>query len=171
MRNWSEDSTQFIVTEAKLFSPLSPRVTNASYFDQAARNVACIAEVLANAERRPKEFSSLGFYVIAPAEQIKLNLFRTELSEQSIRAKVERRVSEYEPPDREKKDAWLHDWFLPTLEHIDIKCLSWEQIIDDLRGRDEIFGTELSNFYSECLRFNRPQEPELTTISLPLPSK
>jgi hypothetical protein len=41
----ADDASQFLVTEAKLFSPLSPRVTNAAYFDQAARNVACIAEV------------------------------------------------------------------------------------------------------------------------------
>jgi hypothetical protein len=161
-------ATQFVVTEAKLFSLLSPRVTNASYFDQAARNVACIAEVLANAERQPKDFSSLGFYVIAPSERIKLNLFRSALTKQSIQAKVERRVSEYEPPDREKKEAWLRDWFLPTLDCVDIECLSWEQIIDDLRSGDECFRKELSNFYSQCLRFNSPQEPELTGIlSLP----
>ena len=40
-----EGATQLVVTEAKMFSKLSSGVTNASYFDQAARNVACIAEI------------------------------------------------------------------------------------------------------------------------------
>ena len=35
--------------KAKLFSSLSPGVQNATYFDQAARSVACIAEVLSRA--------------------------------------------------------------------------------------------------------------------------
>ena len=39
-------ATQFIVLEAKIFSSLSPGVTHASYYDQAARTVACMAEVL-----------------------------------------------------------------------------------------------------------------------------
>ena len=39
------DATQLLVLEAKMFSELSSGVTNAGYFNQAARNVACIAEV------------------------------------------------------------------------------------------------------------------------------
>ena len=37
------DSTQFVAIEAKMFSTLSKGVTNARYYDQAARIVACIA--------------------------------------------------------------------------------------------------------------------------------
>jgi hypothetical protein len=44
--NLAPEAEQFVVIEAKLFSPLSPGVTKAKYFDQAARSVACIAEVL-----------------------------------------------------------------------------------------------------------------------------
>ena len=40
------DARQFVVTEAKMFSKLSSGVKNAGYFNQAARNVACIAEVI-----------------------------------------------------------------------------------------------------------------------------
>ena len=41
----------FVVFEAKLFSLLSKRVTNAPFFDQVALNVACIAEVWHRAGR------------------------------------------------------------------------------------------------------------------------
>jgi hypothetical protein len=156
---------QFMVVEAKLFSPLSPRVTHAAYFDQAARNVACMAEVLARAGRSPQLLSSLGFFVIAPREQIARQVFSTEMSVRSIGEKVARRVSEYPSAERDSKEQWLREWFLPTLSQMKVDCLCWEDIIDSIRAKDAEFGSELSGFYAECLRFNRIQEPDLTAAS------
>jgi hypothetical protein len=45
------EAGQLLVLEAKLFRGLSPGVTKARYYDQAARTVACMAEVLRRAER------------------------------------------------------------------------------------------------------------------------
>jgi hypothetical protein len=151
-------ATQLVVTEAKLFSPLSTRVTNAAYYDQAARNVACIAEVLCRAERRPQDMKSLAFFVIAPESQISLGLFRSEMTKESIAGKVARRVAEYEPMRRSAKEQWLRTWFLPTLDSIEVNCLSWEAILEHLwkiAGYDVI---DLKTFYSECLNFNKIQE-------------
>jgi hypothetical protein len=161
----AEGATQFIVTEAKLFSRLSPGVKHAPYFDQAARSIACIAEVLFRALRWPEDLSSLGFFVLAPSEQVKINVFKNELTKESIQDKVLRRVSEYPSPDRETKDEWRRDWFLPTVQHMKIECLCWEEIIESLRTEDVEFGSELFDFYAECLRFNRVQEPDLTADS------
>jgi hypothetical protein len=55
------DAQHLVVLEAKLFSRLSSGVANAEYFDQAARNVACVAGVLRRAERHPSNLSHLGF--------------------------------------------------------------------------------------------------------------
>ena len=158
----ADDATQFVVTEAKLYSPLSSRVTNASYFDQAARSVACIAEVLFKANRRPEGLPSLGFFLIAPSDQIARNLFKDELSKESIKTKVLRRVAAYTPPDREKKEVWQRDWFLPTLLKVKIKAFCWEEIVDFIHSNDSTFGSELSDFYSKCRKFNRAQEPEVS---------
>ena len=46
------DATRFAVIEAKIYGKLSPGVRNAPFFDQAARSVACIAEILRRADRR-----------------------------------------------------------------------------------------------------------------------
>jgi hypothetical protein len=54
----------------------------------------------------------------------------------------------------------LHEWFLPTLRHIKIECLSCEQLIDHIRSIDSDFESELSDFYEHCLKFNRLQERE-----------
>jgi hypothetical protein len=159
----AKDASQFIVTEAKLFSPLSPGVTQARDFDQAARNVASIAETLRRAERHPERMSSLGFFVLAPAEQIgEKGLFSSLLSKQSISEKVSRRVSQYAgSPQEGEKSQWLRDWFMPTLERAEVAAISWEEIIKAIRGKDTRFGAELSSFYDECRQFNRMQEPEI----------
>ena len=59
-------STHFVVLEAKLYSGLSKGVTNAKYYDQAARSVATIAEILSRANRKPTSLSYVGFFVLAP---------------------------------------------------------------------------------------------------------
>jgi len=157
----AENATQLIITEAKLFSPLSPSVRKAPYFDQAARNVACIAELLHRGRRTPDQFSSLGFLLLAPAEQISLNLFRKEMMPTSIEQKVARRASEYDSPDREQKDRWFHERFLPTLHRTNIACISWEQILEDIESTDRRFAGELGDFYADCLKFNRAEHREV----------
>jgi hypothetical protein len=153
------DASQLLITEAKLFSPLSRRVTNAAYFDQAARNVACLAEMLHLRQRPPHELKSLGFFVLAPLEQIDAGVFSSEMTRESLRDKVTRRVTEYHDP---KKEQWLREWFLPTLEHARVGCASWESLLDHIHSVDAEFGGELRAFYSRCLEFNRLQEREQT---------
>ena len=110
------DANQFIVIEAKIFSRLSPGVANAPYFDQCARNVACIAEVLKRAERSPDSIDSLGFYILAPESRINAQVFANQMHKQSIHAKVQRRVVAYDG----SCDLWFHDWFVPLLERVTV---------------------------------------------------
>ena len=77
------------------------------------------------------------------------------MTKESIRGKVERRVAEYSDP---VKRQWFTDWFEPTLEHILLKCISWEDLVAFVRSSDRQFGDELADFYARCLEFNRLQE-------------
>ena len=79
-----KNAHQFVVLEAKMFSKLSPGVTHAKYFDQAARTVACISEVLRKAKRKPEELSELGFSVMAPQSQSSDGIFWKEMNKGSI---------------------------------------------------------------------------------------
>jgi hypothetical protein len=144
------EATHFVVLEAKLFSGLSKGVKHAKYYDQAARSVACIAEVLSRAKRNPASFSNLGFYVLAPKDQIKARTFSRLLDKQSIKDKVEKRVSSY----KGERDDWFNDWFKPTLEIIDISSISWEATLDTITEEDSEIGGSLFEYYSLCLRFN-----------------
>jgi hypothetical protein len=76
-------------------------------------------------------------------------------------------VSKYPAPECEAKEQWLREWFLPTLSRLKIECFCWEDIIDLIRGVDLDFGSELSEFYAECLQFNRLQEPDLAAVNGP----
>ena len=77
-------ATQFTVAEAKVGCPLSKGTSNARYFDQAARNVACMAEVIARAGKEPSGFDRLEFVVLAPRYSIDKGTFSDELTRSSI---------------------------------------------------------------------------------------
>src|SRR5215213_9071383 len=66
----SADARQLIVLEAKLFNRLSAGVKNAPYYDQAARTIACVAEVLRRAGRGPEQVEALAYVVVAPRARI-----------------------------------------------------------------------------------------------------
>ena len=140
-------ANQLLVLEAKMFSSLSPGVTHASYYDQAARTVACMAEVLHRAECHPSELATLRYSVLAPSSQIKKGVFSMEMPKESIFKKVDRRAEAYEG----KKDRWFEEWFRPTWEKIVIDCLSWEALITTIQERDRPFGRSFNQFYEHCL--------------------
>lgn len=144
------DARQLIIVEAKMFSGLSKGTQNEPNFDQAARSVACIAEALSRANRRPELLESLGFAVVAPASQIELNLFQSKLDKSSIKQRVSDRVRSYNGI----KDSWFENWFIPTLNRIEINELSWESCVDFITARTPREGSEFYNFLMKCLYFN-----------------
>jgi hypothetical protein len=152
------DAKQFVVIEAKIFSSLSKGIKNFENYDQAARTTACIAQSLSLGKQQIHNISRLGFYVAAPENQIKFEpTFQTFLEKDSIRIKVQKRIRAYsDPTDAETKKRWLKTWFLPTLECIDIKCITWEEIISYINANDRDNGEVLSAFYEKCLALNQP---------------
>jgi hypothetical protein len=146
------DARRFVVIEAKLSSPLSSGTKNAPDYDQAARNVACMAQVLSIAGRHPANMDVLGFFVVAPASQIRDKVFAAHLSRDGIRTKVSERAAAYRDS---KKLGWLEEWFLPTLEQITIDALSWENLGDFITKHDPKAGAEFGAFYARCLHYNR----------------
>jgi len=145
------DATHLIVTEAKIFSKLSAGVKNASYFNQAARYTSCITELLNRSNRDPAKIKRLGLYVLAPEETIGYGWFERLLDKDDIRQRVRKRVQAY---DR-VKDRWFQDWFLPFLDHLEIKNLSWESVLEYIGSVDSTFALSLGDFYRKCLVFNR----------------
>lgn len=147
-----ENPARILVTEAKMFSKLSSGVKNASYFNQAARNIACIAELICRAQIFPGALKKIGFFVIAPESQINDAVFAKYMVLDNIRNTVERRISDYQEQEKEK---WFKDWFVPTLEKIQIREISWEELCTLINQHDSAFGAQLDAFYAKCLEFNQ----------------
>jgi hypothetical protein len=148
----ADGASRFVVTEAKMFSKLSSGVKNATYFNQAARSIACIAEVIFRVQILPSSFDKIGFLVIAPESQIKDGIFTEHLIPEKILRIVDRRVSEYQEPEKNK---WFEDWFIPTLEKIAIREVSWEELIGLIKQYDSLSGAQMDDFYGKCLEFNQ----------------
>jgi hypothetical protein len=144
-------ATHLVVLEAKIFSGLSSNVTNARYFDQAARNVACIAELFHRANVLPQTANRIGFYVLAPRIQIKRGIFDKVMDRDSIQRKVNRRVQEYAG----SKDQWYLEWFLPIFQKTEIATISWENLIETIGKKDSASAASIETFYKRCFDFNQ----------------
>lgn len=141
-------ASQFVVVEARLGSGLSAGVKNAPDYDQAARNVACMAHVMGVAGVSPKALERLAFYVVAPQSRIEAGAFGELVTKRSIHRKVAARVARYGGA----KDEWFREAFEPALEHADVGTLPWESILDRTANAEDI--SELREFYARCLEFN-----------------
>ena len=148
----TESAKQLVVTEAKMFSKLSAGVTNAAYFNQAARNVACIAELAKRAAIAPSSFDNIAFYVVAPKARIDEGVFSEHIDVESMRDVVRRRIAEYEETER---DQWYEEWLLPVSKAANIRCISWEEILTVISAQNEADGKSLGEFYAKCLEFNQ----------------
>jgi hypothetical protein len=149
----SPDAHQLVVVEGKLYNRLSAGVRNAPYYDQAARTVACMAEILRRAGREPESMDDLAFLLIAPQARIDDGMFTWDVSADAIRRKVRRRVEDYAG----ERDDWFREWLEPAVRRIDLRCLSWEETIEAIAFHDPESGQFIDAFYGKCLRFNRPQ--------------
>jgi hypothetical protein len=78
------DARQLLVVEAKMASGLSPGTRRAPTFNQAARNVACIAHLVSAAKLDPEHFTSLGFVLLAPAARIQGGAFSMAIGKQAV---------------------------------------------------------------------------------------
>ena len=141
-----DGATQFVVVEAKMSSKLSSRTTNAPGYDQAARTVACIAETLKRADIEAQEVERLAFFVAAPRDRIDNGVFGDMVTKASIRQRVQNRVDAY----RGDRNEWFDQWFIPTLDAIDLGVLSWEELLE---GLDPSYRA----FYDQCLLHNGPK--------------
>ena len=149
------DAETLVVLESKMFSKLSAGVTHARYYNQAARNVACMSEVLRRAKRPPSMLKRLAFFVIAPEQQVNAGIFENQMQAESILKTVERRVNEYD----ESKDEWFNGWFMPVMHHIRIAVICWEMLLGYISGVDAKTGHDFQQFYNLCLAFNCRHQP------------
>lgn len=146
------DAKQFVVIEAKMFSPLSAGTRQAPTFNQAARNVACMAQAIASAKVPLASLETVAFIVLAPESQLALTEFTAIVNRESIGKVVAERVASYHGT----YDPWREEHFSPLCERIDILPIPWEAAIADIASQQSSYGAQLLQFYDTCVRFNQP---------------
>jgi len=145
-----EDANQFIVVESKLNSPLQAGVKNSPEYDQAARNVACMAESLKRANRSASTVESLGFFVISP--EAKIEGHKQLLDRDSIKQKIDQRINEYPDEDRDLLVQWKLEWLDPLTERMEPKCDTWEEVIRRAKQSSPEYGDAFEQFYDVCVK-------------------
>jgi hypothetical protein len=144
------EASQLVITEAKMHSPLSAGTRNAPMYDQAARNVACMSELLSRANVQPSQIRPLAFLVLAPQEHVNEGTIREKLTKASIEMAVRLRAQAFSG----ELDPWLETWFIPTLQSIRLEAIPWERLLADIANNDNAAHQELMAFYQRCLQYN-----------------
>jgi hypothetical protein len=145
-----QGAKQFTVVEAKMGASLSSSIRHATYYDQAARTVACMAEVIARADIDPFSLKHLDFVVLAPQYSLDKGTFAEDMTRSSIQEKVKRRVDAYEG----QLDSWYGRYFEPTLNSIRLHSLSWESVLEWICEYKPDVADELRAYYELCLQNN-----------------
>jgi hypothetical protein len=158
----AHETKQFVVVEAKLMSGLSAGTKRAATYNQAARNVACLATALAQGGVMPPDIIA-GFVVVAPSAQIQRGVFENWCEKPHIVDVIRSRVADYEGA----RDEWFEQTFQPMIAALDVRLISWESVLDHIGDRDADAGVALSAFYERCLHFNTRRERTTGTTRTP----
>ena len=143
------DCKQFVVVEAKMFSKFSKGTKNAPTYNQAARIVACMCNIVNN-----QNVDNLAFYTFLPKDQIKdEKTFQKFTDKGNIKEEVGKRVEQYG-----EMTKWYSDTFCPFLEKIQIKLVSWESILELVKNEDAETYTMLNSFYEKCIDHNQKKQ-------------
>jgi hypothetical protein len=141
---------QFSVIEAKMGSLLSTGIKNAPAYNQAARNIACMAHMTARVSPDTSSLKRVSFTVIAPEQRISERAFEAELALEALEQAVRTRTAMFEG----LHDEWFANNFQALLPKCEIKAVSWEDTVETISAVDQATGKEFQDFLSICLKHN-----------------
>jgi hypothetical protein len=150
---------QLTVVEAKMASGLSPGTKRAPEFNQAARNIACIAYLVSEmTAATPAPLTAVSFVLLAPATRIAEGVFASSLDKSAVCHAVARRATGYDKESDKASDTAASDWckshLNPLVERCSIVAVSWETVLTEITRADPDYGSQLKSFYSQCLLYN-----------------
>lgn len=137
----------FGIIEAKMGSNLSKGTTHAKEYNQASRNLACIAHKTFDSD------CSIFFTVVAPEKKIIEHDIKGQVNLPDMISEIERRFSEY-PSESITKENYSK--IIAKAKSSKISVISYEEWLEELNY------VPLYEFYDWCLHWNKIQ---------PLPEK
>jgi hypothetical protein len=134
----------FGVIEAKMGSPLARGTKNAPDYNQASRNLACIAFNTLYTNHK------ISFAVVAPAKKITKHRMKEKAGMDLMLKQIETRFNSYSGDEMVYS---LRDSVLDRASTCICSVISYEDWIDLFIGTDT--EKDLTVFYERCLEFNR----------------
>lgn len=156
---------QLSVVEAKMGSLLSSGTSNAVSYNQAARNVACMAHMIA-VTGAVETLDRLSFTVIAPEKRITERAFEMHLTTASLLDTVRSRSLMFGSTHEE----WFSGHFTSLMSRVRVEAVSWEQVIAAIGVFDPSTGDAFTEFLELCLKYNpmSPHKPRRGATSVAL---
>ena len=130
-----DDSTGVIIVEAKMGSELSSGITNSPDYNQAARNIACLAKLLIEQNASPAVISESAFVVLAPRSKLE----EWEKDENSPQQLINGAWKTIKDQTRTRNvNCDFDTTFKSMVENIKDNsiALSWDDVIDAIQPND-----------------------------------
>ena len=128
------------IIEAKMGSNLSPGIKNAKNYNQASRNICCLAYVT---KKSPE--CKIFFVIVAP--EVRINNPKSKFKEQIGETKKEIK-DRFEETGREYTSEMDE-----KIENCEIIIISYEEWINEIEGSD--VKKALNKFYDKCIEHNK----------------
>jgi len=140
------DAKQFGIIEAKMGSNLSQSTSNAPNYDQASRNLACIAHQTVDINRCNEKH----LIVAAPEQTIDKHRLMKQVDLNTMVSKIEDRFEEYSFDFQSEKSK---DKVVENAKNINVDIWSFEDWINAFDGNQIWY--VLDKFYRKALKWNR----------------
>lgn len=155
----TENGELFSVFEAKLFSSFSPGTKYFPEFNQVSRYISCMAYLNSEHSQEKNDYQHFFFSALFPSERSSEHEFLINLEKEKIFNDVSKRIEAYQTEGRQqdfdKLSIWFKSQFVPFLEKVVIKQITWESIIEEISFFDNTFSEQLDSYYQKCLNHNR----------------
>lgn len=139
------DTKLFGIIEAKMGSNLSQGTTHAKDYNQASRNLVCIAHNTID-----KHDCKTFFYVVAPASKLKDHEIEGQIELDVVKKQVSHR---FEMHKSETDIYSLKEQIIEKIENCVIKAISYEEWINQFKNSSA--HNDLQNFYEKAKKWNR----------------
>jgi hypothetical protein len=151
------NGVQFIVLEAKLFSNFSKGVAKAPNYNQVARTIACMSYTITIESNNLNNFKSIAYYAIVPKSKKDNMTFNNYCDKTKIKDSVKSRIELFK--DYKEKYDYMVNWYYTDfnqfMKKINIKIITWEDLILEITEKDIESGVDLKSFYEKCLKYNK----------------
>lgn len=137
----------FGIIEAKMGSDLSKKTANTINYNQASRNLACIASKTYN-----KKECSIFFSVVAPEVKLKEYKIDIQIDLKNMIKEIKDRFNLYEY-ENDFKNSQNMDSLIDKAETCDVWAMSYEEWIDYLANSEA--KEYLIDFYKKAKKWNR----------------